>query len=70
MTKNDAAVEDSSFDKDAAHRTIMRVKNKLNGFDESAGEGLSVEGQVELLIEQATNTENLSKLFPGWAPWL
>lgn len=57
-------------DNDAARRTIIRIKNKLQGYDESAGEGLSVEGQVELLINEAINPERLCKIFPGWAPWL
>lgn len=61
---------EKGFDKDAAHRTIIRVKKKLQGYDESAGEGLSVEGQVEILINEARRPENLSRLFPGWAPWL
>ena len=62
--------EENSFDKDAAQRTIMMVKNKLQGFDESAGEGLSVEGQVELLIHEAQSHTNLCRLYPGWSPWL
>ena len=63
-------LEESSFDKDAAQRTIMRVKNKLHGYDESAGEGMSVEGQVKSLINEAQSPANLCKLYPGWSPWL
>jgi ataxia telangiectasia mutated family protein len=67
---SDEIGEQRTFERDAAHRTIIRMKNKLQGYDESAGEGLSVEGQVEILINDAQNLENLCKIFPGWAPWL
>ena len=60
----------SSFEKDAAERTLMRIKNKLQGFEDPSGEALSVEGQVDLLINEAMSPANLCKIFPGWAPWL
>lgn len=60
----------SQFGRDAGERTLLRIKAKLQGFDDPTGEGLSVEGQVDQLISEAQSIENLSRLFPGWAPWL
>lgn len=31
---------------------------------------LSVEGQVQYLISEATSATNLSRMYHGWAPWL
>jgi ataxia telangiectasia mutated family protein len=59
-----------SFGKDAAERTLMRIKNKLHGYEDPTGEALSVEGLVDLLINEARSPGNLCRLFPGWAPWL
>lgn len=62
-----------NFGKDAAERTLSRVRQKLQGQEDvasSAGESLSVEGQVDLLINEARSKDNLSRLFFGWAPWL
>ena len=32
--------------------------------------GLTVEQQVDALVEQATDTNILSRTWRGWAPWL
>jgi len=56
--------------KDIANRTLMRIRNKLQGFDDSSFSSLSVEGFVQLLITEAQDPRNLCKVFPGWAPWL
>lgn len=55
--------------RDAAERTLRRVRLKLQGFEDVTGEALSVEGHVGLLINDATDPNNLSKLFCGWTPW-
>ncbi len=58
-------------DNDAATRTIAKINEKLSGYEEgTSGERQTIEGQVRLLINAATDTDNLSKLFVGWAPWL
>lgn len=31
---------------------------------------LSIEGQVAVLINEATNLDKLAKMYPGWAPWV
>ncbi|KAJ1408916.1 kinase-like domain-containing protein, partial [Ochromonadaceae sp. CCMP2298] len=59
-----------SFGKTAAERTLLRVTHKLHGQEDLSGEALSVEGHVDLLLNEARSEHNLSKLFPGWAPWL
>jgi len=51
-----------------AERAILRVKQKLHGIE--YGESLSIQGQVNQLINEATDPERLCKLFPGWAPWV
>ncbi|CAH9111684.1 unnamed protein product [Cuscuta epithymum] len=53
--------------KDAA-RALMRVKQKLDGYED--GELRSVHGQVQQLIQDATDPDRLSHMFPGWGAWL
>jgi ataxia telangiectasia mutated family protein len=55
---------------DAATRALIRVKQKLEGFEDPNGNALSIEGQVKQLIHSAQDPHNLCHLFPGWAPWL
>ncbi|KAM8821480.1 serine-protein kinase ATM [Eudromia elegans] len=62
-----ASSDDQSFNK-VAERVLMRLQEKLKGVEE--GTVLSVGGQVNLLIQQAMDPKNLSKLFPGWKPWV
>uniref|UniRef100_UPI00398E438B serine-protein kinase ATM n=1 Tax=Pristiophorus japonicus TaxID=55135 RepID=UPI00398E438B len=51
-----------------AERVLLRLQEKLKGVEEGAV--LSVGGQVNLLIQQARDPKNLSRLFPGWQPWV
>ncbi|MED6180993.1 hypothetical protein PIB30_015216 [Stylosanthes scabra] len=53
--------------KDAA-RALMRVKQKLDGYEE--GEMRSIHGQVQQLIQDAIDPERLCQMFPGWGAWL
>jgi len=56
---------------DAAARTIAKINEKLQGFEEGTlGERQTVEGQVRLLINAAKDRDNLCSMFHGWAPWL
>lgn len=52
---------------------ILRIQSKLTGRDfnkvGSGGDELSVDEQVERLIDQATSVENLCQLFVGWCPF-
>lgn len=45
---------------------ITRVRDKLTSRDFSHEESLSVQHQVDLLIQQATNNENLCQCYIGW----
>jgi ataxia telangiectasia mutated family protein len=60
----------STFGRDAANRTIARIRNKLQGHEDPTGEPLGVEGQVEFVLCEAMSPQNLSKLFQGWSAWL
>ncbi|XP_058519931.1 serine-protein kinase ATM [Ochotona princeps] len=51
-----------------AERVLIRLQEKLKGVEE--GTVLSVGGQVNLLIQQAMDPKNLSRLFPGWKAWV
>ncbi|XP_072965614.1 serine/threonine-protein kinase ATM isoform X2 [Typha angustifolia] len=53
--------------KDAA-RATLRVKQKLDGYEE--GEMRSVQGQVQQLIQDAVDIDRLCQMFPGWGAWL
>ena len=54
------------------HKTIVR--NDLNSLDQADDMThllpLSVEGQVQKMIAEATNIENLVQVYVGWMPWL
>ncbi|GJU96059.1 serine/threonine-protein kinase ATM isoform X1 [Tanacetum coccineum] len=67
----EASLEDSEGqyegNKDAA-RALLRVKQKLDGYEE--GEMRSVHGQVQQLIQDAIDPDRLCNMFPGWAAWL
>ncbi|XP_055888527.1 serine-protein kinase ATM-like isoform X2 [Biomphalaria glabrata] len=51
-----------------AERTLLRLKQKLNGQEGNAQ--LSISGQVNYLIQKASDPRNLCKLFAGWQPYL
>lgn len=53
---------------DSAERVLMRIQQKVEGYED--GGLLSVEGQVSFLIRQATDPDNLAKLYVGWQSWL
>ncbi|KAI5638456.1 phosphatidylinositol 3- and 4-kinase domain-containing protein [Phthorimaea operculella] len=49
---------------------VNRVRDKLTGRDfQHIDEVVSVEKQVELLIQQATSNENLCQCYVGWCPF-
>ncbi|KAM5180001.1 serine-protein kinase ATM [Mantella aurantiaca] len=59
--------DSQNFNK-VAERVLLRLQEKLKGVEE--GTVLNVEGQVNLLIQQAMDPKNLSRLFPGWKAWV
>ncbi|XP_020591737.1 serine/threonine-protein kinase ATM [Phalaenopsis equestris] len=68
---SDSSLENSEDayegNRDAA-RSILRVKQKLDGYED--GEMRSVAGQVQQLIQDAIDTDRLCQMFPGWGAWL
>lgn len=52
-----------------ARKIVDRVKQKLTGSDFNTTEEISVQRQVDLLIQQATNNENLCQCYIGWCPF-
>jgi FKBP12-rapamycin complex-associated protein len=48
---------------------VDRVKQKLTGNDFNTSTPISVQHQVDLLIQQATNNENLCQCYIGWCPF-
>uniref|UniRef100_H2YNF5 non-specific serine/threonine protein kinase n=1 Tax=Ciona savignyi TaxID=51511 RepID=H2YNF5_CIOSA len=51
-----------------AERVLLRLQEKLLGTEE--GSVLSVRGQVNMLIQQASDPVRLCQLFAGWQPYL
>ncbi|KAH3864467.1 hypothetical protein DPMN_027485, partial [Dreissena polymorpha] len=47
-----------------------RVKMKLDGRDPDQNKRLSVQEQVEYVINDATSLDNLAVLYEGWTPWV
>ena len=52
-----------------AVEAIERVREKLIGCDFEKDQGLSVEEQVDKLIQQATSSVNLCQCYIGWCPF-
>ncbi|KAJ7559328.1 hypothetical protein O6H91_04G079500 [Diphasiastrum complanatum] len=59
--------ENVEGNKDAT-RALLRVKQKLDGYEQ--GEMRSLQGQVQQLIQDAQDPEHLAQMFPGWGAWL
>ncbi|XP_057694572.1 serine-protein kinase ATM isoform X1 [Corythoichthys intestinalis] len=59
--------DSQNFNK-VAERVLLRLQDKLKGVE--GGAVLCVSGQVNLLIQQAMDPKNLSRLFPGWQAWV
>ena len=53
-----------------AERALLRIRQKLKGYEDPNGDAMSVEGHVKYLINEATSPENICRIFPGWSPWL
>ncbi|XP_055916701.1 serine/threonine-protein kinase Tor [Eupeodes corollae] len=52
-----------------ARLIVGRVKRKLTGTDFQTKNAVTVQQQVDLLIQQATNNENLCQCYIGWCPF-
>lgn len=50
---------------------LRKVRRKIRGLlDEKEGLPMNVHGQVDVLIQEAISTENLSQMYGGWAPYV
>ncbi|KAF9908954.1 serine/threonine-protein kinase M1 [Linnemannia zychae] len=71
---SEAAVDGEPYDEqqaEKAHQHLNTIRRKLNGSEGQSGMfSLSVVGQVEELIQNATSPENLSKMYIGWSAYL
>ena len=69
LTSHATAGEGSAHSQEA-ERVIVRVQQKLQGYEEGSTSALGVEGQVNLLIQQARDPERLAALYFGWGAWI
>jgi len=53
-----------------AARTVLRVKQKLEGVAGGEGEPLGVAAQVDVLLAEARDPELLCRMFVGWGAWM
>ncbi|KAG7361239.1 phosphatidylinositol 3- and 4-kinase [Nitzschia inconspicua] len=73
--KENATIETNVASKNqknqAAIKTIEKIKQKLEGYEDSTfGDQQGVDGQVQLLINSARDPNLLMKMYIGWAPWI
>ena len=58
-------------EKNATAMSILRRVNlKLQGRDIDPSRKASVAEQVGWIVDQATNVDNLSKMYEGWTGWI
>ena len=67
--------KENQIENPVAVKSLIVIDKKLQGYVSSSSSvesslPLSVPGQVNLLINQATSLENLSRMYIGWAPYL
>lgn len=68
---DDSASEEVEKHDAMASRALQRVQAKLEGFaDDSSARYPSIDGQVQYLIQSATNPVHLAKLYRGWQAYL
>lgn len=69
---HDSSSEETDDDQrdSMASRALLRVQAKLKGQADDTTGYSSVEGQVNCLIQKATNKSLLSRLFKGWQAYL
>lgn len=69
--ENDIDIEDKQEQDSIASRALQRIQAKLQGLVENSFTAYpSIEGQIQYLIQTATNPALLSRLFKGWQAYL
>ena len=53
-----------------AQRALLRIRQKLQGYQDPGGDPMSIDGHVRYLISEATDANNLCRIFSGWSPFL
>jgi len=53
-----------------ANRTLLQIKQKLEGLEGNDSAVRSVEGQVAHLLTEAMDHKNLARLYCGWMPFI
>jgi serine-protein kinase ATM len=53
-----------------AQRALLRIRQKLQGYQDPGGDPMSIDGHVRYLISEATDPNNLCRIFSGWSPWV
>ena len=66
---NLAVAQPAEITNKKARIIVDRVKQKLTGNDFNTVDPVTVQEQIELLIQQATNNENLCQCYIGWCPF-
>lgn len=56
--------------REEAERVVAVVREKVDGRRANGGRTMSVDALAQRLIEEATDPENLCRLFSGWHPFL
>lgn len=69
INANDGVHNPTEVTNKKARIIVDRVKQKLTGNDFNTSDEISVQRQVDLLIQQATNNENLCQCYIGWCPF-
>ncbi|KAK9679778.1 hypothetical protein K7432_016161 [Basidiobolus ranarum] len=67
--KKPSSMTSGEVENEHAVRSLQTIDHKLQGLVQ-AGFPLSIEGQVDELIRQATDASNLFKMYIGWAAYM
>lgn len=79
--KGPSSTKGGETENEKAVETLRNIEKRLDGIVEGKGKGggnsttkvmlpLSVVGQVNLLIDEATDFQNLADMYMGWAPYM
>ncbi|CAL4085915.1 unnamed protein product [Meganyctiphanes norvegica] len=71
---NKSAKNTGEIKNEKAVSNVSKIESRLSGQNDKKSRGLniplSVEGQCNILIEEATNIDNLAQMYIGWAAYM
>ncbi|EDV26576.1 uncharacterized protein TRIADDRAFT_54713 [Trichoplax adhaerens] len=71
IRRNDSNRDHAEITNELALKIVKDVEDRLKGnTSKSKGPALSVEGQVHELVKEATDVNNLSQMYIGWAAYM